>query len=122
LNFSNSNCAFFATAFAVAVSASLAEIRSLENCSLIPPIFIDPIVPTRTDSAPITKTIFDTLNKKSAPADVIFHISTLTVLGGDAGCVGSVTRLPPDRLSLRKIPLPIARLLRARAQNVKVRL
>jgi len=73
--------AIAADSLARAVSVSLAEIRSLEKCSLAAPMAIAPIVPSKTAAAPTIRTTFARLNKKSAHGSVTVHISTFTVLG-----------------------------------------
>jgi hypothetical protein len=48
---------------------------------------IEPIVPTRTATAPNINIKFDKSNSASARADVISHIRNLAVLGFGAVCI-----------------------------------
>jgi hypothetical protein len=79
-----------ARAFASAVAVSFAEIRSFENCSLIPDVMMAPMVPISTAAAPMTSTRFENANKRSAKDEDISHINSLTVLGFAVVCVLAV--------------------------------
>jgi hypothetical protein len=76
-----------ARTFAFDVSRSFSDILRSEKYSLAAPILIEPIVPINTAAAPMTRTTFESENRKSAAADEMFHIRTRFVLGFFSICI-----------------------------------
>jgi hypothetical protein len=70
-----------ADSLACAVSASLADIRSLANCSLTPENNIDENVAAATTTTPKISARLDNQNQKSAADEVTENINILTVFG-----------------------------------------
>lgn len=109
---SSSSCACLASRFAIAapswalaVSASFAEIRSLENCSFADPIAATPIVPMRTATAPAINSTFDIEKRNSADGSVTSNISTFTVFGvGLVALLGLTAITIAICLAVQRIP------------------